>query len=125
MVPSEIKFSAAVTLLPEGELVGWCGLGPLPTEESEIEIYYGLSSAAWGRGIATEAAAALLGYGFESAGLERIVAIVRPENPASRRVLEKIGMVYRHDLAGLPEEQAFFEGCHYFDRERDAHREGR
>ena len=49
-----------------------------------------------------EAAAALLAYGFGEADLERIVAIVRPENPASRRVLEKIGMIYRRDLEKLP-----------------------
>lgn len=45
-----------------------------------------------GRGYATEAARAVVDYGFEQLGLARILAGCDPENEASRRVLEKIGM---------------------------------
>ena len=45
-----------------------------------------------GQGYATEAAAALLGYGFETLGLHRIIATCQPENVASWRVMEKIGL---------------------------------
>ena len=45
-----------------------------------------------GRGYATEAARALLDYGFRELGLHRIIATCQPENPASYRVMEKIGM---------------------------------
>ena len=45
-----------------------------------------------GRGYATEAARALLGYGFETLGLHRVIATCQPENVASWRVMEKIGM---------------------------------
>ena len=44
----------------------------------------------WGRGIATEAGHATLRYGFEVLGLPHIVAVVRPENRASQRVLSKL-----------------------------------
>src|SRR6266511_4173889 len=48
----------------------------------------------WGKEIATEAVAALIGYAFRSLGLPRVVAVVYPENVASRRVLEKLGFAY-------------------------------
>ncbi|MEO6061298.1 MAG: GNAT family N-acetyltransferase [Thermoflexales bacterium] len=58
-----------------------------------------------GKGCATEAARACLDYGFPSLHLDRIVAVVHPDNPASRRVTERLGMkpegrirVYNFDL---------------------------
>lgn len=58
----------------------------------EAEIGYGLFKAYWGRGLATELAAALLQWGFQTKHLEQIVGFVNPENIASSRVLEKQGM---------------------------------
>jgi len=58
----------------------------------ETEVLYALDQAHWGMGLATEAAGATLLFGFESAGLERIVAFAVPENRASTRVMEKVGM---------------------------------
>ena len=46
----------------------------------------------WGKGLATESARAALAYGFEKAGLDRIMAVAVPENVASQRVMQKIGM---------------------------------
>lgn len=77
-----------------GEVIGWSGLQPLE-DTGEIEVGYGMKRDFWGRGIATEAARAWLEYGFNVAGLERIVAIAVPENAASWRVMEKLGM--RHE----------------------------
>jgi ribosomal-protein-alanine N-acetyltransferase len=51
----------------------------------------------WGMGLGTEAASAALKYGFEVAKLERVVAVAKPENIASRRVMEKVGMNYEKD----------------------------
>jgi ribosomal-protein-alanine N-acetyltransferase len=76
-----------------GYVIGWCGLGFLP-EICETEVAYLLDKDHWNRGIATEAARISLRYGFEEAGLERIIALAFPENAASRRVMEKIGMAY-------------------------------
>jgi len=75
----------------EGELIGWSGLQYLP-ETDEIEISYLLSKPYWGKGLATESAIAGLDYGFNSLGIEKIIGIVHPENVASQKVLEKIGL---------------------------------
>jgi len=76
-----------------GEVLGWGGLQPLE-DTGEIEVGYGFAKAHWGKGYATETAAAWLRYGFETAQLARVVAVAYPENTASRRVMEKLGMKY-------------------------------
>jgi ribosomal-protein-alanine N-acetyltransferase len=76
-----------------GRFVGRCGIKPLG-DTPEIELGYTLHREFWGRGLAAEAARASLRLGFEAAGLPRIVAIARPENLRSRRVMEKVGMRY-------------------------------
>ena len=63
-------------------------------ETEEVEIGFLLSKSCWGKGLATEGARAGLRFGFGSLGLESIVGIVHPENAASQRVLEKLGMAY-------------------------------
>jgi ribosomal-protein-alanine N-acetyltransferase len=83
----------AVVHKPDKKLMGWCGLAFLDKTE-EIEIGYGISKEYWGRGFTTEAAAASIRFGFEELKLNRIVAVAMPENIASRRVMEKIGMRY-------------------------------
>lgn len=72
-------------------LVGRCGLQYLP-DTDEIEADGLLSTPFWNKGYATEAADAALGYGFNNPELVSVVGIVHPDNAASRRVLEKIGM---------------------------------
>jgi RimJ/RimL family protein N-acetyltransferase len=79
-----------------GAVIGHCGLQRLDGGD-EVEVGYYLGRAAWGRGYATEAAAACLAYGFERCGLPRIVAVVRPENTASRNVLGKLGLRHQRD----------------------------
>jgi RimJ/RimL family protein N-acetyltransferase len=86
---------AVVDKATEG-LIGQCGLNHLP-DGSDVELLYALSRASWGRGLATEAGRAALEHGFGSVGLERIVAVTRPEHRASRRVMERLGMVYEVD----------------------------
>ena len=108
------RFSLAVKEKDTGRLAGWAGLGQLDINPEEIEIYYGMGRESWGRGFATEAAGELLRYGFENLNLERIVAIVLPDNAASIRVVEKIGLKYIKDITGLPEKHKFFEGIKYF-----------
>jgi RimJ/RimL family protein N-acetyltransferase len=78
------------------ELVGWCGLGVLD-ETAETEIKYLFKKSHWGRGLATEAAQRCVDDGFDQHALQQIIGLVHPENIASRRVLEKLGLVYtRH-----------------------------
>lgn len=58
----------------------------------EIEIGYRLPRPLWGKGIASEAVQCVLHHGFETVGLERIVAVTDMRNLASQRVLVKCGM---------------------------------
>ena len=70
----------------------------------EVELAYALWSEFWGRGLATEVAAAAVTAGFERLGLESVVALTLPTNRASRRVMEKTGFRYERDIphGGLP-----------------------
>ena len=77
-----------------GRFVGACGLFDIP-ESDGVEIAYRLPFDCWGRGYATEMATVVLQHGFGTLGLERIVGLTWPENTASQRVLEKIGMQRR------------------------------
>ena len=78
----------------DDRMTGWCGLGFLP-KLNETEVAYMLDKDYWNRGYATKAAGISLGYGFKEAGLEWIIALALPENAASIRVMEKIGMTYK------------------------------
>lgn len=86
-----------VRLRDSGRFLGWCGLFPIPLLSSRYgppfhEIGYRYLPAAWGRGIATEAARRVLDHGFRSIGHDEIVGVTHPENWASQRVLQKIGL---------------------------------
>lgn len=97
-------------LLPREEptLVGFCGLRPFG-EASEIEVLYALHPDRWGRGLATEAAAAMLRWAFEEHGLPRVFGGVDPPNVASLRVLEKLGMRFdRRMQLGDPPVEALY-----------------
>lgn len=74
-----------------GQLIGYVGLQYLD-QTTEVEIYYGFFKKMWGRGIATEAAKAMLRFGFEEINLEKIVAVTHPENYASQKVLTRLGL---------------------------------
>jgi RimJ/RimL family protein N-acetyltransferase len=71
--------------------IGWCALIPLE-DSGLIELGYRYVHAAWGRGLATEAAAAALDFGFRTLALDPIVAVTDPGHTASQGVLRKIGL---------------------------------
>jgi RimJ/RimL family protein N-acetyltransferase len=78
-----------------GELLGFCGLTVpmfLPEVLPALEVGWRLAPAAWGRGIATEAARAALAFGFGELRMREILAIVHPDNDRSLRVCAKLGM---------------------------------
>ena len=85
-----------------GETVGMCGL---VTREGlhDVDVGFAFLRRFWSQGFATESARAVLEYGRTKIGLKRIVGITAPENNASIRVLEKIGMKYE-GLVTLPRE---------------------
>lgn len=91
-----------------GELIGWSGL--LPIEETgETEVGYGMAKKFWRRGIGLEAARAWLDYGFNTVGLEKIVAFALPENTGSWRIMEKLGMRYEKTEMRHGEECVFYQ----------------
>jgi RimJ/RimL family protein N-acetyltransferase len=85
-----------MTLKENGEKIGTSGLQPLE-ETGEIEVGYNLAEKYWRQGFGFECAMAWLKYGFETAGLERIVAVAHPDNTGSWRIMEKCGMIYERN----------------------------
>jgi RimJ/RimL family protein N-acetyltransferase len=85
----------AVEVKGERKLIGYLGLAPpefLPEVMPTVEIGWRLDPAWWGRGFATEGGRAALAYGFEVLDLDEIVGIYEPENRASGRVMNRLGM---------------------------------
>ena len=91
--PNRKTFELAIVLREEDRLIGGGGLRLSGTENRDAGMGYVLHPAFWKRGLASEAAAAMVEFGFRRHGLHRIWAEVDPGNPASARVLEKIGMI--------------------------------
>jgi RimJ/RimL family protein N-acetyltransferase len=81
-----------LSLRRTGELIGTIVLRDIETEHSQAELSLWVGHAWWGQGYATEAAWAVLRFAFEQLDLNRIYAHHMVRNPASGRVLEKIGM---------------------------------
>jgi RimJ/RimL family protein N-acetyltransferase len=93
------QYTFAITV-PEGdELVGAVGLA-VNQQNRRAELGYWTGLPYWGRGYGTEAAAAILRFGFETLGLHRIFAHHMTRNPASGRIMEKIGMRHEGSLRG-------------------------
>ncbi len=73
----------------DGAFVGWFCLWR--DSETQAELGYRLRRSAWGQGLATEGAAALVDWGFKSAGYDKVVSNTMTVHQGSRRVLEKMG----------------------------------
>ncbi len=85
-------FSKWKLCLKDGLFIGRAGLSPFELT-NEIELGYVLKQEVWGRGLATEAAAAVARWAFANLKVEHLIAFTHPQNMASQRVLIKIGMV--------------------------------
>ena len=83
-----------------GDFVGWFCL--FPESEDLAEIGYRLRRKDWGQGFASEGAAALVGWGFNVAGYDKVVACTLAVNQGSRRVMEKIGMKHTRTVSLIP-----------------------
>ncbi len=87
----------AIALREDGRLLGGIGLH-FYERHARAEIGYWLGVDYWGQGFAAEAGAAVLHYGFTRRGLHRVFASHFTFNPASGRVMEKLGMRYEGTL---------------------------
>ena len=81
-------------------VVGLIGFIRWEPDAAVAEIGFGIVQAMWGQGYMTEACRAVIDYGFEEMGLIRIEARCQLTNPASARVLEKIGMRRQRAVRG-------------------------
>ena len=86
------KFQLAITLSDSGQLIGSCGIRRKPENDWEADIGYELAPEHWGQGYATEAAKAIVDFGFRELGLHRISSWCIADNAASARVLERVGL---------------------------------
>lgn len=76
-----------------GALIGDCGVVWQEIDGgAELEVGYHVNRAWWNRGLATEAARAVIDYAFRELGVDHIISMIRPENVSSRRVAEKSGL---------------------------------
>lgn len=89
-----------------GRLIGTCGFVAWAPKHRRAEIIYVVARDWWNKGVATEAAAAVIRFGFTELGLNRIEARCLPEHSASRRVMTKLGMRFE----GILREHAFLKG---------------
>lgn len=90
----------AIELRSASRFIGFVGLsvpGFLPEILPTVEIGWRLARDAWGRGLATEGARAVLQAGLGEMGLERIVGIHQAGNRASGRIMEKLGMRFERE----------------------------
>jgi len=99
-------YEFAVVLREEGRLIGGCGIG---LNAPNGEIGYCFHPGYWGCGYATEAAKAMLQFGFGELHLHRIYATCRPGNTASANVMRRIGMKQE----GLLREHMWFKGQYH------------
>jgi ribosomal-protein-alanine N-acetyltransferase len=91
-------YAFAMELLSSGEFIGGIGLN-MERRFDRAEAGYWLGQPYWGQGLASEALAAVLHFGFEELELNKIYATHIAENPASGRVMLKNGMVKEGELA--------------------------
>lgn len=92
------SLSLAVARATTGELVGAVGLVTINQTHARAEIGYWIGKPYWGNGYCTEAARALIDYAFNVLGLHRVYAYHLTRNPASGRVMRKLGLVHEGRL---------------------------
>lgn len=80
------------------QFIGRCGLLPWTIDQRpEVEVAYLLGKEYWGQGLGTEAARAIVKYGFETLGLSRLICLIDRDNQASIKVASKIGMSFEKE----------------------------
>jgi len=110
----ENELRLLIRLRSDGRLCGGIGLHP-DDQHSRAELGYWIGVPFWGNGYATEAAQAVVRYGFEELKLNRIYAAHFSGNDASGRVLQKLGMQYEGRMR-----QALWKQDRFIDVERYA-----
>jgi len=102
------EVTLAITLKPGGMVVGSMALS-VNKNHNRGELGYMIAKEHWNHGYCTEAAQAMVQYGFTAIGLNRIQAVHFPRNPASGKVMQKLGMVREGLLRQYARGQERFE----------------
>jgi ribosomal-protein-alanine N-acetyltransferase len=92
----------------DAKLIGTCGFVSWAPRHARAEVAYALSRPYWGKGYTTEAVRAVIAFGFNTKGLNRIEARCDIPNIASARVMEKVGMKFE----GVLRQQLFVKGVY-------------
>lgn len=108
------KFNLAIIHKGDNKVIGYCGLGPDDLDLQEVELYYGLSNEYRSQGLASEAAHALVAYGFKVIKLKKIIGLVDAQNTHSIKLVEKLGMRYHFKIKDLPKNLSYFENLSYY-----------
>lgn len=114
-LPAPDVYSWAIVLKATAQTIGWFGIGSAshPVVEHERSFGYLLVRTAWGHGYMTEALRAVLTYEFETLGTPYISATCETANPASARVMEKVGMQHIKTVWDTDFEGNWAERHHY------------
>jgi RimJ/RimL family protein N-acetyltransferase len=81
-----------------GKFIGRCGLLPWTIDgQYDVEVAYTIAEEYWGQGLGSEAAQAILNYGFEKLKLSRLICLIDLDNIGSQKVAEKIGMTFERE----------------------------
>lgn len=105
---SELRWG--ITLKHDPTVIGMCGYNYWVRHDRRGSIGYDLARVYWGQGLMTEAVRAIVEFGFDNMNLNRIEADADGRNPASGRVLQKVGF----HLEGIQHEQ-FYENGGFYD----------
>jgi RimJ/RimL family protein N-acetyltransferase len=93
----------------EGAFVGRCGIHRWSLDgQAEVELGYIVRSELWSQGYATEMGAAVAEHAFSALGLPELVGFTRPDNLASRRVLEKLAFDFERTFVAHGEESVLY-----------------
>ncbi|BAZ19407.1 GCN5-related N-acetyltransferase (plasmid) [Kalymmatonema gypsitolerans NIES-4073] len=99
-------FVWAMELKTERKMIGRIGLGDYSFRNARAEVGYASNRKYWGKGLMTEAVKQIIDFSFAKLGMNRISAVCLPDNVASIRILEKVGM----QLEGVKREYTFIRG---------------
>lgn len=110
----EIRWAITLKAANDDRFIGDVSLHYIDTYHSHVEIGYSLGYEHWGKGLASEAIQAVLGFGFEKMGMYRIEANIAIENTRSKAVLERNGFQYDGRLRKRFRDVHGFDDEHYF-----------
>jgi RimJ/RimL family protein N-acetyltransferase len=113
--PGNIKMlSLAVELKNSRELIGWVAITPSDIDKKEIMLGAGIAKKYWNKGYGTEACRAMMAYCFGRLGIGQLTALVKPQNNASIRMVEKLNMEFVGAVPPGSHENKFFDGIYKY-----------